>query len=87
MGLLDRECFYIHETFFAVDGYCVLEEREGGWIAFIRAINLAWDFLWYEGKKNKGLCNAERLECHINSIDWPSCSLDLNPIENIWRIA
>ncbi|RFU25235.1 hypothetical protein B7463_g11099, partial [Scytalidium lignicola] len=36
--------------------------------------------------KNKGFCNAVRLECHINSIDWPPVSPDLNPIENIWRI-
>jgi hypothetical protein len=37
-------------------------------------------------KKNYGLCNAVRLECHINSIDWPPSSPDLNLIENIWRV-
>lgn len=37
-------------------------------------------------RRNKGLCNAVRIECHINSIDWPPSSPDLNPIENIWRV-
>tara|TARA_R110002060_G_C2076824_1_gene96284 strand:- start:142 stop:408 length:267 start_codon:yes stop_codon:yes gene_type:complete len=27
-----------------------------------------------------------RLECHIYSIDWPPCSPNFNPIENIWKI-
>jgi transposase len=34
-------------------------------------------------KGNKGLCNAVRVECYINSINWPPGSPDLNPIENI----
>ena len=37
-------------------------------------------------RQNHGICNAVRLECHIYSIDWPPCSPNLNPIENIWRI-
>jgi hypothetical protein len=37
-------------------------------------------------RKNKGLCNAVRVECHIHSINWPPSSPDLNPIENIWRV-
>ena len=37
-------------------------------------------------KGNKGLCNVVRVECHINSINWPPGSPDLNPIENIWRV-
>jgi transposase len=37
-------------------------------------------------KRNGGLCNAVRVECHINSIEWPPSSPDLNPIENIWRV-
>ena len=37
-------------------------------------------------KRNKGLCNKARVEYYINSIDWPLSSLDLNPIENVWRI-
>jgi transposase len=37
-------------------------------------------------RRNRGLCNAGRLECHINSIWWPPNSPELNPIENIWRI-
>jgi hypothetical protein len=37
-------------------------------------------------KRNGGLCNAVRLECYIESINWPPSSPDLNPIENIWRV-
>jgi transposase len=37
-------------------------------------------------KRNRGLCNAVRVECHIYSINWPPGSPDLNPIENIWRV-
>jgi hypothetical protein len=33
--------------------------------------------------RNKGLCNIVRVECYINSIDWPPGSPDLNPIENL----
>ena len=37
-------------------------------------------------RQNHGICNAVRLECHIYSIDWPPCSPNFNPIENIWKI-
>ena len=69
---------------------------------FIWVINQLWrghqpgDFFCVEdnnnvhGKKdtakNHDLCNAVRLEFHIYSINWPSSSPDLNPIENIWRV-
>lgn len=37
-------------------------------------------------RKNKSLCNATRVECHINTLlDWLPCSSDLNPIENLWE--
>ena len=34
----------------------------------------------------KVLYNAVRIECHINSIDWPPGSPDLNPIENMRKV-
>lgn len=38
-------------------------------------------------QRNKGLCNAIRIKCHINTIfNWPGNSPDFNPIENMWRI-
>jgi len=37
-------------------------------------------------KKNMGLCNKARVKCFIYLIDWPPSSLDLNLIENVWRI-
>ncbi len=38
------------------------------------------------GKKNKeSKCNGARCTYHIDSIDWPSSSPDLNPIEWVGR--
>jgi hypothetical protein len=34
-------------------------------------------------RNNYRIYNAVRLECHINSINWPPYSPDLNLIENI----
>jgi len=34
-------------------------------------------------KKNKGLCNATRVEYHIYTLPWPGNSPDLNPIKNV----
>ena len=36
--------------------------------------------------RNHVFCNAVRVECNSHSIEWPPCSPNLNPIENIWRV-